>query len=61
MKNKWKPVDFNILCEEHSFTREEYELLVQRINEEREFASTDIFRACKKLPGKPRDALGRWL
>ena len=61
MKTKGKPVNFKVLCEEHSFTREEYELLVQRINEERVFVSTDIFRIGKKLSGKPRDALGKWL
>lgn len=61
MNSKWKPVDFNILCEEHSFTREEYDLLMQRINEEREFDSIDIVRAWKRLLGKPWDPLGKWL
>ena len=61
MKYKENLINFKILCEEHSFTREEYDLLLQRIEEEREFTSTDIFRVSKKLFGKPRDALGRWL
>jgi hypothetical protein len=61
MKHKGKLVNFKILCEEHSFTREEYDLLRQRIDEEREFASSDIFCISKKLFVKPRDALGRWL
>jgi hypothetical protein len=56
-----KPVDFTMLCEQHSFTREEYDLLIKRINEEREYVSLDIIRSWKRLHGKPRDALGRWL
>jgi len=61
MKHKAIMVNFKILCDEHAFTREEYELILQRINEERVFSSTDIFIVGKKLLGKPRDVLGRWI
>lgn len=61
MNRSDKPVDFNMLCEQHTFSQEEYDLLTKRINEERAFVCLDIIRTWKRLHGKPRDTLGRWL
>ena len=61
MNHPRKPITFKVLCEEHSFSREEYDLFLLRLDEEREFASNDIIRTWKRQFGKPRDALGRWL
>ena len=36
------------LCEKHVFSSEELDLLMQRINEELEYASLDILRTWKK-------------
>ncbi len=39
------------LCEKHVFSSEELDLLMQRINEELEYASLDILRTWKKESG----------
>jgi|JTFN01.1.fsa_nt_gb hypothetical protein len=44
------------LREEHSFSSDEYETLVQNINEELEQASSDILRAWDKEAHKARKA-----
>ena len=44
------------LREEHSFSSDEYETLVQNINEELEQASSDILRAWDKEARKARNA-----
>jgi hypothetical protein len=61
MRNKWKPVDFDTLYGEHSFSAEEYDLLMQRINEELEDAPIDLIRNWKRQPERARNALGRYL
>lgn len=61
MKHTWKPADFDTLCREHSFSAEEYDLLIQRINEELEDAPIDLIRNWKRQPERARDALGRYL
>jgi len=47
---KWweKQASLQTFREEHSFSSEEYETLVQNINEELEQASSDILRAWEK-------------
>jgi len=61
MRNKWKPVDFDRLCEDQVFSREEYDLLLENLRYELEYASTNVVRAWEKQPVRTRDALGRLL
>ncbi|MDY0225079.1 MAG: hypothetical protein RBR05_06800 [Candidatus Methanomethylophilaceae archaeon] len=55
---KWweKQETLQTLREEHSFSSDEYETLVQNINEELEQASSDILRAWDKEARKARKA-----
>jgi len=55
---KWweKQETLQTLREEHSFSSDEYETLVQNINEELEQASSDILRAWEKEARKARKA-----
>jgi hypothetical protein len=43
--------NLHTLCEKHVFSSEELDLLMQRINEELEYASSDILRTWKKESG----------
>ena len=52
---RWeRQVNLQTLREEHSFSSDEYETLVQNINEELEQASSDILRAWEKEAHKAR-------
>ena len=55
---KWweKQETLQTLREEHSFSSDEYETLVQNINEDLEQASSDILRAWEKEARKARKA-----
>jgi hypothetical protein len=54
---RWeRQVSLQTLREEHSFSSDEYETLVQNINEELEQASSDILRAWEKEARKTRKA-----
>ena len=55
---KWweKQETLQTLREEHSFSSDEYETLVQNINEDLEQASSDILRAWEKEARKARNA-----
>ena len=55
---KWweKQETLQTLREEHSFSSDEYETLVQNINEDLEQASSDILRAWDKEARKARKA-----
>ena len=55
---KWweKQETLQTLREEHSFSSDEYETLVQNINEELEQASSDILRAWEREAHKARMA-----
>ena len=47
--NRWnRPEDLHTLGEEQVFSSEELELLTQRINEELEYASSDILRTWER-------------
>jgi len=47
--NRWnRPENLHTLGEEQVFSSEELELLTQRINEELEYASSDILRTWRK-------------
>ena len=49
-----KQASLQTFREEHSFSSDEYETLVQNINEELEQASSDILRAWEKEARKAR-------
>ena len=51
-----KQASLQTFREEHSFSSDEYETLVQNINEELEQASSDILRAWEKEARKARKA-----
>lgn len=48
MKRWFKPENIHSLQEKHVFSSEELDLLMERINEELEYASTDILRILGK-------------
>jgi len=54
MRWREKQETLQSLREEHSFSSDEYETLVQNINEELEQASSDILRAWEKEARKAR-------
>lgn len=55
MKRRWfKKETLHTLGEDHVFSSEELDLLAQRINEELEYASSDIIRAWEKKSKNPR-------
>ncbi len=51
-----KQASLQTFREEHSFSSDEYETLVQNINEDLEQASSDILRAWEKEARKARNA-----
>lgn len=54
---RWdRQVSLQTLREEHSFSSDEYEMLVQNINEELEQASSDVLRAWEKEALKAQKA-----
>jgi hypothetical protein len=54
---RWeRKVSLQTLREEHSFSSDEYETLVQNINEELEQASSDVLRAWEKEALKAQKA-----
>ena len=55
MRWREKQETLQSLREEHSFSSDEYETLVQNINEELEQASSDILRAWEKKARKARN------
>ncbi|HRX26138.1 MAG TPA: hypothetical protein P5219_04965 [Aminivibrio sp.] len=55
MRWREKQETLQSLREEHSFSSDEYETLVQNINEELEQASSDILRAWEKEARKARN------
>ena len=48
MKRRFKPEDIHSLQDKHVFSSEELDLLMERIKEELEYASTDILRLLDK-------------
>ena len=64
MKRLYKHETLQKLQEDHAFSSEELDLLMQRINEELEYASSDILRTWEKESKNrrhdaPWGALGR--
>lgn len=59
MKRRHRRENLHTLGEEQIFSSEELELLTQRINEELEYASSDILRTWEKK-SKNSQHTGRW-
>jgi hypothetical protein len=61
MKRWHRHENLHTLGEEHAFSSEELDLLTQRINEELEYASSDILRTWEKESrNSQHDALWRF-
>lgn len=48
MKQWFKPKTLHTLQQEHAFSSEELDLIMERINEELEYASNEIIRTLEK-------------
>jgi hypothetical protein len=59
MKRWHRPENLHTLGEEHAFSSEELDLLTQRINEELEYASSDILRTWERESRNPQHT-DRW-